>query len=120
MLIFIAVLSLVLYAFIVIGRTLDPLSKVIDLHYFVYLCLILLAMYLACINVRHPFNSLLIPLNVLTVIEILICIAYKRTKQLVDESTVVYINSLYATIAPYLLVIPGLTILGIVYMLCTG
>ena len=113
-------LTFVLYVAIVLIRTMDPTSKTINASYITYLGVFLMLIGLTMVNVANASNHVLIPLNVLIYLELLLSVTYKRTQELASESTVIYINGLYMVIAPYLLIVPVLTLVGGIYILCTS
>lgn len=120
MILLVGFLTFFLYCAITLTRSLDPTGKVVTVNYYVLMGIFICLVCFTVINAKHSSNHIFMPINVLTYFEFLLLVTYKRTKELTSESTVVYINGLYLAIAPYLLVVPVLTIGGLAYMLCTN
>lgn len=115
----IGLMTFVIYVFLILSRVLDPTQKVINLPYLAWLLVGIATAICVSYNFNHVSHYVLTPLSVLLVIEFFISVMYKRTLDVSTEDVLLYLHSLYIALFKFLLMIPFLTVVVLIWMLCT-
>lgn len=113
--------TIIIYICIVACRLLDPPGRIIKLSWLWWAFVGLVIAGLTWHNFHDREHYVLIPLNVVLILEYTVSLMYKYvTEHNPDNNVILQVHDRYLAVAKYFMPIMPVTMLAIVWMLCTS